>query len=57
MQEAHSEIPWHLMRALRNRLVHDYFSVDPKIVLDAVHNDLPPLVGPLKQLLEAPDEP
>jgi uncharacterized protein with HEPN domain len=23
--EAHPEIPWHLMRAMRNRLVHIYF--------------------------------
>ena len=59
VQEAHVEIPWHLMRALRNRLVHDYFSVDPRIVLDTVQGDLPPLVGPLKQLLDTsakPDE-
>ena len=57
VQEAHSEIPWHLMRALRNRLVHDYFSVDPRIVLDTVQNDLPPLVEPLQQLLDAAKKP
>ena len=45
VQEAHPEIPWPLMRALRNRIVHDHFSVDPKIVLDTVRSDLPPLVG------------
>ena len=57
VQDAHSEIPWHLMRALRNRLVHDYFSVDPRIVLDTVRSDLPPLVEPLQRLLDAPDTP
>jgi len=51
VQETHPEVPWHLMRAMRNRLVHVYFSVDPHIVWDTVHNDLPPLVEPLKHLL------
>ena len=57
VHEAHSEIPWPRTQALRNRLIHDYFSVDPKIVLDTVHNDLAPLVGPLKQLLGSLDLP
>jgi uncharacterized protein with HEPN domain len=39
------------MQAMRNRLVHVYFSVDPHIVWDTVHNGLPPLVEPLQQLL------
>jgi uncharacterized protein len=32
VQNTHLEIPWPLMRAMRNRLVHAYFSVDPKIL-------------------------
>ena len=32
VQRAHPEVPWHLMRAMRNRLVHAYLSVDPQIV-------------------------
>jgi uncharacterized protein with HEPN domain len=51
VQEAHPEIPWHLMRAMRNRLVHVYFSVDPDLVWDTVQNDLPPLVPALETLL------
>lgn len=51
VEAAHPEIPWHLMRAMRNRLVHVYFSVDPKIVWDTVHGDLPSLVVPLQDLL------
>lgn len=44
------------MRAIRNRVVHVYFDVDPDILWDTVHNDLPKLadgsvierdVGPL----------
>jgi uncharacterized protein with HEPN domain len=48
---AHPEIAWRLMRGIRNRLVHDYFGIDPKILWDTVQNDLPPLAGPLKRIL------
>jgi uncharacterized protein with HEPN domain len=49
--EAHPEIAWNLMRGMRNRLVHDYFGMDPEIIWDTVQNDLPPLVEPLKRIL------
>ncbi len=50
--KAHPEIAWNLLRGIRNRLVHDYFSLDAQIVWDTIHNDLPPLIEPLKRLLE-----
>jgi uncharacterized protein with HEPN domain len=49
---AHPEIAWSLMRGIRNRLVHDYFGMDPEILWDTIQNDLPPLLEPLKRLLE-----
>ena len=49
--EAHPEIAWSLMRGMRNRLVHDYFGMDPEIIWDTIQNDLPPLVEPLRNLL------
>lgn len=49
---AHPEIPWSRIGDMRNILVHEYHSVDPEIVLDAARSDLPPLVGPLKRILE-----
>ena len=52
IQEIHPGVPWHLMRAMRNRLVHVYFSVDPRIVWDTIQNDLPLLVPPLESLLQ-----
>jgi uncharacterized protein with HEPN domain len=30
--QAHPEIPWALMRGMRNRIVHGYYVVDPMIV-------------------------
>jgi uncharacterized protein with HEPN domain len=32
IQSAHPEVPWHLMRAMRNRLGHASCSVDPQSV-------------------------
>ncbi len=51
VQRAHPEMPWALMRAMRNRLVHAYFSVDPRVIWDTIHQDLPPLVPLLEALL------
>jgi len=51
IQETHPEVPWHFMRAMRNRLVHVYFEVDPKLVWDTVKNDLPPLISVLETLI------
>ena len=50
VQAQYPEIPWHLMRAIRNRIVHVYFSVDAKLLWDTVQNDLPQLVEPLKKI-------
>jgi uncharacterized protein with HEPN domain len=50
-QEAHPEVPWHFMRAMRNRLVHVYFEVDPKLVWDTVKTDLPQLIASLESLM------
>jgi len=49
--DQYSEIPWHLMRAMRNRIVHIYFQVDEKLMWDTVQNDLLPLVPVLKKLV------
>lgn len=53
--EQHPEIPWSRMTEMRNILVHEYHSVDPSIVFDSAHHDLPPLLGPLRSLLNHGD--
>lgn len=52
VQSAAAEVPWHLMRAMRNRVVHVYFDIDPAILWDIVKQDLPILVRPLRALLK-----
>lgn len=46
----HPEIPWQLIRGLRNRIVHAYFGVDIQLIWEVVVDDLPPLKDRLKGL-------
>jgi uncharacterized protein with HEPN domain len=48
---AHPEVPWKDMRDMRNMLIHAYFGVNPEILWDTIQVNLPPLVEPLKKLL------
>ena len=51
IQEKYTAIPWNLMRAMRNRIVHVYFQIDEKLMWDTIQNDLPPLVNILDEIL------
>lgn len=51
VEEKYTTIPWSLMRAMRNRIVHVYFKVDEKLMWDTVQNDLLPLIPELEKLL------
>ncbi len=48
----YSNIPWEDMRGMRNIVVHVYFGVRKEILWDTIQDDLPPLVGLLRQLLD-----
>lgn len=43
-----SQIPWHKIKGLRNRLVHDYGNADMDTLADVITKDLPEL----KRILE-----
>ena len=51
----HPEVPWAVMRGMRNRIIHVYFDVDPGILWDTVKRDLPPLIPMLAAMIA--DEP
>lgn len=48
----HDEIPWPAIIAMRNILVHDYFTVDVEEVWSTVERDLPPLKAEILSMLE-----
>lgn len=49
-KEEHSGIPWHAMRGMRNRIVHDYGDVDYSVVFDTLKFDLPALLKDIENI-------
>ena len=47
------EIPWKLVTAMRNILIHDYDDVDLDVVWDTAQRDLPPLILKLETYFRA----
>ena len=50
--DAYPDVPWRLMRGVRNVVVHEYFGVDPGILWETVRGDLPPLVARIEAVLQ-----
>ena len=50
-REEHSIIPWTAIFGLRNRIVHDYGSVDFSIVFDTLKKDIPDLMDSMEKEL------
>jgi len=46
-----AQIPWNEIRGFRNKIVHNYFGIDPVIVWTIISDFLPDLISQLKVLL------
>jgi len=51
LKEEHKGIPWAEISKLRNRIAHDYRSIDPNISFDVIKNYLPELKLELLKML------
>jgi uncharacterized protein with HEPN domain len=47
------EVPWKLVTAKRNILIHDYDDVDLDVVWDTIQRDVSPLIARLEKYLAA----
>jgi len=49
-KSAHPEVPWAVMKQMRNILVHEYMQTNMDIVWDTATKDMPGLVQTLEEL-------
>ncbi|MGL6282942.1 MAG: HepT-like ribonuclease domain-containing protein [Microcoleaceae cyanobacterium] len=52
VQKNYPEIPWLLMRDMRNVVTHEYFKIKLKLIWQGIVVDLPILIKQLENLLE-----
>jgi len=52
VRQANPEIPWREIAAMRNKLTHEYFGVNTKVIWRTVHEDLPIIIPLLKKMLK-----
>jgi uncharacterized protein with HEPN domain len=51
LKAANADIPWRMLAAVRNRVVHGYFGIDDSILFTTIDADLKPLLPRLEQLV------
>ena len=52
LRQAHPEVPWRQMVAMRNVLMHGYFDIDVDLVWSVAENDLPKLAAQIRAIVE-----
>lgn len=50
IRSTYSDIPWRMIIATRNRLIHGYLGIDDDILWSIIHDDVPELLSQLKKL-------
>lgn len=50
IRKAHSDIPWRMIIATRNRLIHAYLGIDDDTIWSIVQDDVPDLLKQFKRL-------
>jgi len=53
IKDKFSEIPWREVSRMRNKLIHDYFGVNLKVVWKTGIEDLPDLKSKLQKMIES----
>jgi uncharacterized protein with HEPN domain len=50
IKEKETEIPWLLIKGMRNRLIHEYFGTDLPLVWNTIKEDLPTFKSQLEKI-------
>lgn len=54
--ERHPEIPWRLIRGMRNKIAHEYFNINPLRTWCTAKEDLPILKAAIEQIKNSEPE-
>lgn len=52
VRQSHPEIKWREIAGMRNKLTHEYFGVNTKVIWRTVHEDLRVIIPLLKKILK-----
>lgn len=50
IKENEKQIPWPLIKGMRNRLIHEYFGTDLQLVWNVIKNELPSFRNELERI-------
>jgi uncharacterized protein with HEPN domain len=50
-QKKYSQLPWQAMKGTRNKIIHEYDSIELDIIWEIVQQDLPYLVSELEKII------
>jgi uncharacterized protein with HEPN domain len=50
LRAKHPQVPWRAMAEIRDKLIHDYVTVNLEVVWRTVREDLPPLEAAIRQV-------
>lgn len=56
-KQKYPEIPWEQIIGMRNRIIHEYFRVDVKIVWEVIANDLPEIAQQITVIMAGVTKP
>jgi uncharacterized protein with HEPN domain len=55
IRSAHPEVPWRMIIATRNRLIHAYLGIDDDTIWSIVQDDVPELLRALEAMRDGED--
>ncbi len=53
IKETEKQIPWQLIKGMRNRLIHEYFGTDLQVVWNVIKNELPSFRNELEKISDS----
>lgn len=56
LRKKYPEVPWQRMAGMRDRLIHGYFGIDHKLVMDAIRIEIPSVKPRLEKILKELEE-